>query len=130
MQNGNNEEKKHFAYEWAFYEISIFKKGITNEEVDLILSQFPYESLSIMETHYLSKGCFIEENYILNNIEALDAIPVKIVHGKDDTICPVSAAIELNFRLKNCELYVVEGGHSDSEPEIEAKLIEIVNEMY
>lgn len=129
MQNGNTEEKKHFAYEWAFYEISIFKKGITSEEVDLILNQFPYESLSIMETHYLSKGCFIKDNYILDNLDVIDAIPMKIVHGKDDTICPVSVAIELNSRLKNCELYVVEGGHSDSEPEIETKLIELINKM-
>lgn len=126
MLNGTDEEKKHFSYEWAFYEISIFKKGIQQNEVEAIISQFPYESLSIMETHYLSNGCFLKENYILDNIKQIETIPIKIVHGKDDAICPVSAAIELNSKLKNSELFIVEGGHSDSEPEIEEKLIEII----
>lgn len=127
MLNGTAEEKKYYSYEWAFYEISIFKKGIQKKEVEAILGQFPYESLSIMETHYLSNGCFIKENYILDNLNQIDAIPVKIVHGKDDAICPVIAAIELNSKLKNSELFIVEGGHSDSEPEIEQKLTEIIN---
>jgi proline iminopeptidase len=127
MLNGTAEEKKYYSYEWAFYEISIFKKGIQKNEVEEILSQFPYESLSIMETHYLSNGCFIKENYILDNLKKIEAIPVKIVHGIDDAICPVIVAIELNSKLKNCELFIVEGGHSDSEPEIEHKLTDIIN---
>lgn len=126
MLNGTDEEKKHFSYEWAFYEISIFKKGIQQNEIESIISKFPYESLSIMETHYLSNGCFLKENYILDNIKQIETIPIKIVHGKDDAICPVSATIELNSKLKNSELFIVEGGHSDSEPEIEEKLIEII----
>jgi proline iminopeptidase len=126
MLNGSIEEKKYFSYEWSFYEISIYKKGIKQSEVEEILTQIPYESLSIMETHYLSNGCFIKDNYILDNLKEIDAIPVKIVHGKDDAICPVIVATELNSKLKNSELFIVEGGHSDSEPEIENKLIEII----
>ncbi len=127
MLHGNLEEKKHFSYEWSFYEISIYKRGIKQSEVEEILTRIPYESLSIMETHYLSNSCFIKDNYILDNLKEIATIPVKIVHGKDDAICPVIVAIELNLKLYNCELFIVEGGHSDSEPEIENKLIEIIN---
>ncbi|MCM4155975.1 hypothetical protein DHD80_08140 [Gramella sp. AN32] len=125
--NGTPAEKKHFSYEWSFYEISIYKKGITKKEVEKILEQIPYESLSILETYYLKNDCFIEENYILDNLKQIEQIPIKIVHGKDDAICPVKSAIELDSRLKNSEIFIVDGGHSDSEPEIEKKLIEILN---
>lgn len=127
MINGSNEEKEYFTYEWAFYEISLFKKNITPSEVEEILAQFPYKSLSIMEAHYIGNNCFIEEDYILKNLEAIEAIPIKIIHGKQDSICPLKFAIELNSKLKNSELFTVEGGHSDSEPEIERKIIELIN---
>ena len=127
MINGSEKEKRFFAYEWAFYEISIFKKSITKKEVERILEQIPYESLSIIEAHYLSNDCFIEENYILKNLEKINHIPIKIIHGKEDAICPLKFAIELDSKLKNSELYILNGGHSDSEPEIEKKIIEIVS---
>lgn len=127
MLYGTLKEKQFFSYEWAFYEISIYKKGITKEEVEAVLEQMPYESLSIMETHYLRNNCFFKENYILDNLNKLEHIPVKIVHGKDDAICPVQYAVELNSLLKYSELFIVEGGHSDSEPAIEHKLIDIIN---
>lgn len=125
--NGNKEEKEFFSYEWSFYEISIYKKQISEAEVKQILDKIPYQSLSIMETHYLSNNCFIEENYIFKNLSQLNAIPVKLVHGENDAICPLSAAKKLNSLLKQSQLYVVEGGHSDSEPEVEKKLLEIIS---
>lgn len=127
MINGTPEEKRHFSYEWAFYEISIYKKDILKEEVVAVLERIPYESLSIMETHYLRNNYFFNENYILKNLSQIELIPIKIVHGKDDAICPVRFAIDLNSKLKNSEIFVLEGGHSDSEPEIENKLKEIIN---
>ena len=75
----------------------------------------------MMETHYLSNDCFLEENYILKNLEKICHIPIKIVHGKEDAICPLKFAIKLNSKLKNSELFILDGGHSDSEPEIEKK---------
>lgn len=127
MTNSSLSEKKYFSYEWAFYEISIFKKNITKKEVEDILELIPYESLSIMEAHYLSNDCFLEENYILKNLEKIYHIPIKIIHGKEDAICPLKFAIELDSKLKNSELFILNGGHSDSEPEIEKKIIEIIN---
>lgn len=128
MLYGTEKEKEFYAYEWAFYEISIFKKNITEKEVDEILKLIPYKSLSILEAHYLSNNYFIEEDYILNNLNQIKNIPIKIVHGKEDIICPLKFAVQLDGRLSNCTLYVTDGGHSDSEPNTEKKLIEIINQ--
>ncbi|MCI9846746.1 prolyl aminopeptidase [Flavobacterium pectinovorum] len=127
MINGSKDEKEYFSYEWAFYEISIFKNNISEEEVEEILNQIPYQTLSVLEAHYLSNDCFIEENYIIKNLKKIDHIPIKIIHGKQDAICPLKFAIELNSKLTNSELFILDGGHSDSEPEIERKIIEMIN---
>jgi proline iminopeptidase len=128
MLNGTPENKKFFCYEWVFYEISIFKKGITENEIDAIINEFPFESLAIMETHYLSNNCFIQENYILDHIKILDDIPATIIHGKYDAICPVEYAEKLHHKLKRSTLYIENCGHSDSEPGIEQTIIEVLNQ--
>lgn len=127
MINGTPEEKKFYAYEWAFFEISVYKKSITPKEVDQILNTtIPYQSLAVLEAHYMCNYCFIEENYILKNLERLKKIPIKIVHGNEDIICPLKFAIQFNDELESSTLFITKGGHSDSEPETEKKLIEII----
>jgi proline iminopeptidase len=128
MLNGTPENRIFYCYEWAFYEISIFKKGITEKEIEAIIKEFPFESLAIMEAYYLSNNCFIEENYILNNANVLDGISVTIIHGKEDSICPVEDAELLNDKLNNSILYIEDGGHSDSEPAIEKRIIKVLND--
>lgn len=128
MLNGTPENKEFYCYEWAYYEISIFKKGIQENEIEMILKEFPYHSLSIMEAHYLSNNCFLEDNYILNNCNVLENIPTIIIHGKKDAICPVEYAEEFHSILKNSTLYIEDAGHSDSEPEIEKRIITVLND--
>jgi proline iminopeptidase len=130
MLNGTNKEKKFFSYEWAYYEISIFKDDITESEIQSIVNEFPYQSLSIMEAHYLTNNCFIEDNYILENISAIQLIPVKIIHGRNDSICPLQYAEALHQKLNNSELYIENAGHSDSEPNIENRIIKIIKKEF
>lgn len=123
MINGTPAIRKKYAYEWAFYEISIYKRGITKEEVHKIVMAMPYESLSIMEAHYSKNYCFLPDNYILDNTKVLENIPTILVQGKYDEICPPRFALQLHATLEKTDLFLVEAGHSDSEPEIETVLI-------
>lgn len=130
MLYGTDKEKKFFSYEWAYYEISIFKKDITESEIQSLLNKFSYQSLSIMEAHYLTNNCFLKDNYILENISAIESIPVKIIHGRNDSICPLIYAEDLHQKLNNSELYIEDAGHSDSEPEIENRIIKIIKKEF
>ncbi|WP_395340225.1 prolyl aminopeptidase [Ningiella sp. W23] len=88
------------------------------------------KSLALLECHYLQHQCFIPENYILDNVQALSNISTHIVHGRYDMVCKVAAAYELNNALRNSQLFIVDNaGHSASEKGIKAKLISIMNDL-
>lgn len=86
----------------------------------------PHTALSFARTccHYaLNKG-FIEENFILNNIQAIEKIPGYIIHGRYDAICPAENAWSLHKNWPNSELMLVrDAGHSATEPAIIDALI-------
>ncbi len=52
-------------------------------------------AISRIETHYFINNMFIEENFILNNLEKLTGLSAIIVQGRYDIICPVINADRL-----------------------------------
>lgn len=63
-----------------------------------------------VEMYYLSHGCFLPDRYILDNASALH-MPVHIVQGRYDMVCPPHTAYELYAALPNSRLYLTISGH-------------------
>lgn len=62
--------------------------------------------------HYEMNHEFIADNFILENISKIAHIPMVIVHGRYDILCPLDKAYELNEGLKNSELIIAtSSGH-------------------
>ncbi|MFT5276815.1 MAG: proline iminopeptidase [Glaciecola sp.] len=88
------------------------------------------ESLALLECHYLLNRCFIEENFILNNIHKIPDIPCHIVHGRYDMVCKLEAAYAVHKRLPHSTLKIVNNaGHSMSELGTANELTSIMNDM-
>ena len=109
--------RKKFAKEWMMYESSILKLDFRPEKIESDLKDFASESLAYLEAHYILNNCFIDENYIINNIEKLSSIEqIVIVHGRYDFICMPSAAYDLKNALgHNATLHIIMAGHSGSD---------------
>ena len=123
MLSEDEKISNRFAYEWAYYEMSIYKQGVTSDdEIKELVNNMSYKSLSIMEAHYCVNYCFIPEGYILNNTKVLKNIKTVIVQGEHDVICPPRFAEQLQKALKTSTLYMVDAGHASSEPNIEIAL--------
>lgn len=112
-----------YAFEWAYYEMSMIKLGSTKKEVLKTFKDFNYLSLAIMETHFLKSNCFLPENYILKNAHRLK-MPVSIVQGRYDTICAPVQAWLLHKALPQSRLSFVTAAHGSMDPKIEEKLLE------
>ena len=80
--------------------------------------------LACIESHFFSHNCFIEDNVILDNINKIRHLPLFIIHGRYDVICPLENAWQLHQACPSSELIVVrDAGHSIREPGVIDALI-------
>lgn len=68
----------------------------------------------VIETHYTANCCFIENNYILRNASKL-TMPIAIVQGRYDFVCPPVTAQLLASELRNATLEFTTAGHSGTD---------------
>ena len=86
------------------------------------------DAFARIECHYFINNIFLEDDFILKNIKTIESIPTKIIQGRYDIVCPVRSAWDLNKKLINSELIIVDdAGHSMSEKGITLKLLDAVD---
>jgi proline iminopeptidase len=75
------------------------------------------KSPAIIQIHYSVNNCFIEQNPILKQIEKVRDIPMQIIHGQYDFVCPVEQAWLLSHYCPKAKINVIDkAGHLASEP--------------
>jgi len=92
-----------------------------------------YQSLAIarIETHYFVNDCFLDPNYIIDNIKKIISLPCVIIQGRHDVICPPQNAINLSKKLKKSKIKIVEdGGHSAFEESMFTQVVKSLNKIY
>ena len=131
MLRGTPEERKRFAFEWAYYETArLYLAPPSEKALQREIYSDNYESLSVLEAHYIIHGCFMEEGHILKNVKRIPDVPISIIHGRYDDVCPVKSALELARALPSSNLHIVVAGHSRTDPEIRKKLVTETNAMF
>lgn len=63
-----------------------------------------------MEMYYLKNDCFLADGYIFNNANKL-TMPIWLIQGRYDMVCPPVTAYELNKLLPNSKLIWTISGH-------------------
>ena len=69
---------------------------------------------TVIESHYLVNGCFMPDGYIISRASQLK-MPITLVQGRYDMVCPPITAYELDKALPNSQLYWTLAGHSGSD---------------
>jgi proline iminopeptidase len=88
-------------------------------------SQFA-DAFARIECHYfVNRGFFKTEDQLLQNCDRIRHLPIVIVQGRYDVVCPMVSAWELHQALPEAEFIVVpDAGHSMTEPGIREALLE------
>lgn len=63
-----------------------------------------------IEMHFMHNLCFMPDRYILDNAHKL-GMPIYLVQGRYDMVCPPTTAYELHSRLQQSRLYWTLSGH-------------------
>ncbi len=80
------------------------------------------ETLTIIGNHYDLNHFFVPPRFIYKHIDKIKHIPTILVEGRHDIITPMQMAYRLSKAL-NCELRIVNAGHSAMEENITKELI-------
>ena len=83
--------------------------------------------MSLIEHHYFSNGGFFGgDDYFTSkkNYGRISHIPITIVQGRYDVLCPMTSAYDLCKVLPHSKLHMTIAGHSGFETENIAKLVE------
>lgn len=106
--HGTPEEQKLSGYAYDSMESSVMKLDdrFTPDSFD------EYDPAGIrLEMYYMGNGCFMPDRHIFDNAHKL-TMPVYIVQGRYDMVCPPAAAYELHRKLPNSQLYWTLSGHA------------------
>jgi proline iminopeptidase len=120
---------KKAAVSWNKFEGSILKllpaSDATNNKDDDDEINYEFElARAKVQLHYINNLCFIDGEKILNEVEILKNIPIEIIQGRYDMVCPPKTAYELNKKLPHSKLTIIpNAGHSASEAGILSSLI-------
>jgi len=83
-----------------------------------------------MEIHYALNKYFIVENQVLQGCGVLQDIPIIIIHGRKDLVCPMEAGLSLHKALPNAEYIVLpNGGHIASGEEMIDALVDATDRI-
>jgi proline iminopeptidase len=87
------------------------------------------EELALLEHHYFKHEAWLKPGQLLRKAYLLKKIPIVIVQGRYDMVCPFRAAWELKQQLPHIKLVVVPAGHAHSEPAIKSALKEEIAKL-
>ena len=106
--HGSLDEQKASGYAFELLEGSL---AFFDDRMPTPVPFDEYDPAGIrVEIHYLIHGCFLPEQFILKNAHAL-TMPVYIVQGRYDMVCPPVTAYKLHTAAPHSELYWTLGGH-------------------
>ena len=108
---------KKASVAWNKFEGSVLKLLPTSDLSDNKEINYEFElARAKVQLHYINNLCFIDGEKILNKVEVLENIPVEIVQGRYDMVCPPKTAYDLKQRLPHSQLVIIaDAGHSASE---------------
>ncbi len=112
MKSGAAATRKKFAEEWTRYELTIAPLVKPSEaKIQKMLGEFSFQSLGTLEAHYIAQNCFLPEDYILKNAHKISNVPLDLLHGHYDLVCPAKHAHTLHQLLPKSSLKLFVMGH-------------------
>ena len=116
--------REKYARAWARYEMKLAFLDMPDSRIEKWMTQWDPYGFALMENYYMANGCFLAEGQLLDNAGKLADIPVIMVNGRYDVICPPITARKLHQKLPKSKLIIAEkSGHASSEPAIREQLI-------
>jgi proline iminopeptidase len=120
------------AREWSIWEGSA--SHLVPDSLAAVEADFGGEKFALafgrIESHYFNHNIFFDsDNQILNNAGRIAHIPIEMVHGRYDIVCPIEGAVALQKQLPHANLTKTQAGHAANEPETQRALVKATDKF-
>lgn len=130
LTSSNELARLNAARAWAIWEGRISTLLPKIDAIEYYGQAHDALALARIESHYFINHCFIEENYIIRQVDKLRGLPAILIHGRYDVICKPAAALELAQHWPELNLQIVPGsGHSAFETSNIDALVKATDQM-
>ena len=125
LTSDNQSTRLEAAKAWSIWEASTSRLLPNNNSLHQFDNPKVADSFARIECHYFKNGGFFEsDEWILENVAAIQDLPSVIIQGRYDVVCPMETAWELSQSWPEANFIVVQdAGHSANEPGIVNELI-------
>ena len=112
-------ERRKYAKAWWEWELSTSYMKLRSDDSTLKEEL----DISMLENHYFVNRCWLKEGQLLKNLYRIKHIPITIVHGRYDMVCPINQAFAIKKILPRTKIIIVENeGHASTQPGIKRAL--------
>jgi len=126
-ESGNKALCNRVIAAWGRYGAQIGRLHTPKESLDQPFGGMDLLPCSRIDAHYMANQCFLKEGQLLKNAQKLKDIPIILINGRYDMVCPPITAFRLHNELPKSQLILVEeAGHSEGEQGITKELLKAV----
>lgn len=132
--DGERDFQRQAARLWSVWEGSISYMTPNKQAMDGFGEDHFALCFAQIEAHYFINQAFVPPGYLLNNLDKIAHIPMHIVHGRHDHVCPLMQAEQLVAALRQhgkepASYIVTTAGHASLESETYRALIQIMKDL-
>lgn len=114
LSSADAAERERAALAWWRHEQSLAGTVAPEPQGEALAAQV--DRLRV-QAHYLRHGCWLQSPSLLERCEAVPRVPTRLIHAREDRICPPDGALALQRRLPHATLQWVDGaGHDAGHP--------------
>jgi len=130
IQSGDSSDRAKYSRAWAEYEIKLASLEFPDEAMDHIFREFDPHAFALLENYYMANDCFLKEDQLFKQAHKIRDIPLIMVNGRYDMICPPITAYRLHRKLPKSKLIIAErSGHWMGEKNIEKAMLEAMRDF-
>jgi proline iminopeptidase len=130
IQSGDSSERAKYSRAWAEYELKLSSLEFPDAAMDRIFEEFNPYAFALLENYYMANGCFLEEGQLVKGLHKIRDIPLVMVNGRYDMICPPITAYRLHRQLPKSKLIIAKSsGHWMGEKNIEKAMLEAMRDF-
>jgi proline iminopeptidase len=135
LTDENSNVRLAAAKTWSKWEAATSRLYIDADSVDEFEDPTYALQFARIECHYFMNNAFFKtNNWLIENLNKLQNIPIAIVQGRYDVVCPIRSAWDLHEGLQSLSILhtlkiIQDAGHAAGETGIKSSLIDLTNKF-